>query len=453
MTRSLAFKLTLSFWLVSLTGVALVAFFSVRVTASEFDVFLDARERATLATQLADYFAENGRWRGVDSIVAEWNRNGRNVILTTPDGRVVTSHNGDEFARRVPPNVLSSGTPIEVNGRLVGILTPGGSPPPPIRDALLGQRNDFLARTSRAVVLAALGATAVSLLLGIVLARTLTRPVQELTTATRAVAQGELNQQVSVHSDDELGQLARAFNQMSADLARAQSLRRQMTADIAHDLRTPLSLILGHAEALSEGVLPPAKETFHVIHDEARRLNRLIEDLRTLSLAEAGNLTLTPRPVAPIDLLARAVTAHTPAAQQKQITLRQTAPDTLPAVTVDPDRIAQVFDNLLTNAIRHTPAGGTITLAAKETQNNSPSTEHGLQFSITDTGPGIPEEDLPNVFERFYRADRARHRSEGGSGLGLAIAKSIVQAHNGRIWAESTPGTGTTFSFTLPLAK
>lgn len=444
MTRSLAFKLTLSFWLVSLTGVALVAFFSVRVTASEFDVFLDARERAMLATQLADYFAENGRWQGVDSILAAWNQEGRNVSLATPDGRIVSPYAGNEIGRRVPPNVLNSGTPIEVNGRLVGILIPGGGPPPPIRDALLGQRNDFLARTSRAVVLAALGATAVSLLLGLVLARTLTRPVQELTTATRAVAQGELNQQVSVHSDDELGQLARAFNQMSADLARAQGLRRQMTADVAHDLRTPLSLILGHAEALSDGVLPPTQETLHVIHDEARRLNRLIEDLRTLSLAEAGELSLAPRPAAPRDLLARTVNAHAPAAQQKAITLQQEAAEGLPAVFADPDRVAQVFDNLLTNALRHTPPGGTITLTATETAA-------AVQFSVMDTGPGIPTDDLPNVFERFYRADKARQRGEGGSGLGLAIAKSIVAAHNGRIWAESTPDTGTTFSFTLPL--
>jgi signal transduction histidine kinase len=306
-------------------------------------------------------------------------------------------------------------------------------------------RNDFTGRVNRAIFLAALGAAAVSLVIGVVLARSLTRPLQEITRATQAVAQGDLTQQVPVRTDDELGRLATSFNQMSTDLAHSRDLRRQMTADIAHDLRTPLSLILGHAEALSEGVLPPTAETFDVIHDEARRLNRLVEDLRLLSLAEAGELPLATRPVQPQSLLERAVAAYSPAAQQKQVELALDAPANLPDVLADPDRMAQVLDNLVANALRYTPENGRIQLSAR--QKN-----HAIQLKVQDSGPGMDATELVHVFDRFYRGDKARQRHEGGSGLGLAIAKSIVVTHNGRIWAESAPEQGAAFIIELPLA-
>ncbi|MCI0649245.1 MAG: ATP-binding protein, partial [Chloroflexi bacterium] len=238
-----------------------------------------------------------------------------------------------------------------------------------------------------------------------------------------------------VRSDDELGELATSFNQMSADLAQARDLRRQMTADIAHDLRTPLSIILGHAEALRDGVLPATAESFEVIHDEARRLNRLVDDLRTLSLSEAGELPLTRRPTPPAELLERAVAAHAPQARQKEIALQVEAAAGLPAVDVDPDRMAQVLDNLVGNALRYTPAGGRISLGARP----DPA---GVVLMVEDSGPGVPAGELPFIFERFYRGDKSRQRAAGGSGLGLAIARAIVEAHGGRIAAESAPGEG-----------
>jgi signal transduction histidine kinase len=348
------------------------------------------------------------------------------------------------MGNRVPRGWLNRGTPIEVDGDQVGqiIFAEGrgmgmGIPPSP--------RTDFATRVNRAIFLAAVGATAVSLIIGVVLARSLTKPLQEITRATQAVAQGDLAQQVPVRSDDELGRLATSFNQMSADLVKSRDLRRQLTADIAHDLRTPLSLILGHAEALSDGVLPPTPETFDVIHDEARRLNRLVEDLRLLSLAEAGELTLATRRVQPQSLLERALVAHAPAAQQKQIELTLDAPPDLPEVAVDPDRMAQVLDNLVANALRYTPENGRIQLSAQ--QNHT-----AVQLKIQDSGPGMDATELAHVFDRFYRGDKSRQRHDGGSGLGLAIVKSIVVAHNGRIWAESAPGQGATFIIELPLA-
>jgi signal transduction histidine kinase len=311
-----------------------------------------------------------------------------------------------------------------------------------VRRGLAGAELLFLARVNQAVIFASLIATAVALLLAVLLARTLTRPLRELTAATRAVAKGDLAHKVPVRSEDELGELAVSFNLMNTELAQAQELRHQMTADIAHELGTPLSLILGHSEALSEGVLPPQPETFHVIHDEARRLSGLVDDLRTLSLAEARELPLTRRPASPRALLERAAAAHAPRAKQGNILLQLGADKQLPDVNVDSDRMAQVLDNLLGNAFRYTPAGGEIRLSA------SPGLD-GVRLSIQDSGPGIPAGELPYVFERFYRGDKSRQRHEGGSGLGLAIARSIVEAHDGRIWAESEPGRGATFIIEL----
>jgi signal transduction histidine kinase len=216
-----------------------------------------------------------------------------------------------------------------------------------------------------------------------------------------------------------------------------------MTADIAHDLRTPLSIILGHSEALSEGVLPPSSETYHVLHEEAKRLSRMVEELRTLSLAEAGELDLVLRPVSVEDLLARTVAAYGPQAEKKGVELTMDASHDLPDIEVDPDRMAQVLDNLMSNALRFTPEGGRVQLSASAYRGQ-------VQLIVEDDGSGIPAEDIPYIFTRFYRGDNARSGQEGSSGLGLPIARSIVEAHGGQISAESERGQGMRFIVRLP---
>jgi signal transduction histidine kinase len=269
-------------------------------------------------------------------------------------------------------------------------------------------------------VVSALVAVLLAFTLGSMLALGLTRSLRELTEATVAIARGKLGMQVKVRSKDELGELAVSFNKMSRDLASATQARRQMTADIAHDLRSPLSVIAGYAEALNDGKLPGTPETYTILHQETRHLSRLVEDLRTLSLADAGELTLNRIPTQAAWLLEQAALRHAVAAEQAGITLRTETVLTSASVPVDPERMAQVLDNLVLNAFRYTPEGGQIVLSAIPAHES-------VQLRVTDTGSGIAAEDLPHIFDRFYRGDKSRQQN-GESGLGLAIARSIVEA-------------------------
>jgi signal transduction histidine kinase len=302
---------------------------------------------------------------------------------------------------------------------------------------------EFIQRINLYLLYGALVGMVIALVLGIILSRTLTRPIRELTRATHAVSEGDLSQQVPVRSKDELGELAQAFNKMSAELSRSINARRQMTADIAHELRTPLSLILGHAEAVHDGVLQPSTENFEIIREEATRLEHLINDLRTLSLADAGELSMQVETIEPQRLIQEVSILYQYQAQKRNIAFALEVAPNLPLIEVDPGRITQVLTNILDNALRHTPEGGRILFAAREVENM-------VEVSVQDSGPGLSIEDLDRIFERLYRADPSRHREDGGSGLGLAIAKSIVQAHGGQISAEAEPGSGLRIKIRLP---
>jgi signal transduction histidine kinase len=231
---------------------------------------------------------------------------------------------------------------------------------------------------------------------------------------------------------------------MSADLARSNQLRRQMTADIAHDLRTPLTVIGGYIESLREGVLEPNPARFDVMHQEVQHLQHLVEDLRTLSLADAGELKLNRQRIAPQTLLEQTASAFKHQAEQKQIALQVIAEPGLPEIAVDEIRIAQVMGNLVSNALRYTPDGGRIVLSAQRQAGQ-------VRLSVEDNGAGIASDALPQIFERFYRGDTSRHQSNSESGLGLAIVKSLVEAHGGTITAQSEGvGTGSAFSVCFP---
>ncbi|MBX7233882.1 MAG: HAMP domain-containing histidine kinase [Caldilineales bacterium] len=445
--RSLTLKLTLSFLVVGLIGAVLVALFVGLRTRSEFDRFVLDAYQSNLLQSLTSFYQEEGSWENIGAIVIRtpW-RHGPEfapapVVLADGVGEVIYGGGSYQVGQKLSRADLTRAVPVAVDGQVVGRLlfeTDGvatSSRPSP--------EAAFLQRVNRAILFGALGATAAALLLGILLARGISGPVRDLTLATQAVAQGELGRQVEVHTRDEIGELAASFNRMSTDLARESELRRQMTADIAHDLRTPLSVILGYTEALSDGKLKGAPAMYGVMHDEAMHLQRLIDDLRTLSLADAGELSLALVKCAPQSLLDRVAAAHAVAAAEKNITLQVRADPTLPEVMVDPERMAQVLNNLVSNALRFTLSGGSVSLAAEAAPGQ-------VRLLVRDSGVGIAADDLPKVFERFYRGDRARSESEGESGLGLAIAKSLTEAQGGRISVASEVGQGTTFTITLP---
>jgi two-component system sensor histidine kinase BaeS len=454
--RSLAGRLTLAFLLVGVLGVLLFALLIGQRTRTEFDRFLSDRDQAILIDALSDYYDEYGDWAGVRQALATppLNHYAADILLLDANGVVELPRRGFERGERYPLDDAEAKTELEVDGQTVGYVVwlaaegrpgpnrpgPNGRPPAQLEDA-------FWDRILWAAIASALITILVALLLGWLLARTLSAPVRALTSATQAMAAGDLEQRVEVHTQDEIGDLARSFNRMSADLARASQLRKQMTADLAHDLRTPLSILRGYLEGLQEAQLEGTPGLYTLMHEEVLHLQRLVEDLRLLSLADAGELSLNRRLIDPAALVERTGLLYFVAAEQQGVQLRVEAAEDLPSILVDTDRITQVLNNLVSNALRHTQQGE-IVLSARE--NGS-----GVILSIRDSGSGIAAEDLPFVFDRFYRGDKSRQRADDGasSGLGLAIAKAIVEAHGGAIQVESMPGRGTTFNMTLPAVE
>jgi signal transduction histidine kinase len=294
-------------------------------------------------------------------------------------------------------------------------------------------------------LLAGLISAAIALVMARWLARGMTKPLREMAAAARKMEQGDYSRRVHTRSRDEVGQLAAAFNRMSAELESLENLRRDLVANVSHELKTPISALRAHLENLLDGVERPDPETLQVMLTQSERLGRLVEQLLDLSRLESGDVPLSPEEVALGSLVHEVVSEIEIARSGADVRLTEEVPDDLPRVFVDRERVHQVLFNLLDNAVRFTPPGGAVTVSAHR-HNGS------VDVHVADTGPGIAAEHLPRVFERFYRVDTARSREDGGTGIGLAIARSVVEAHGGRIRAESEVGKGSVFTFELPVA-
>jgi len=438
-------KLVLAFLLISMVSSGIIVLFTRVATNREFEKFVSDRYRSELVDELARYYQRNQTWDGVDREFKQFGRDSNNhdydrplyFSIAEPDGKIVVAGTDRKLGEILSMEELSHCLPIQVDNKIIGVLLLAASPDRnPMED-------EFLRRLNGSIFLSAVGTIIVALLLGVLLSRSITRPIRELTKATHAMAGGNLNQTVNVRSRDEIGELAKSFNKMSSDLSRSFNLRKQMTADIAHELRTPLSLIIGHAEGVHDGVLEPNHENFEIIREEAERLEHLVNDLRTLSLADAGELSVDFQPVNINDLMSDVYTHYISLFNQHHITLNLKPAPVILKANLDPSRFSQVLNNILDNALRYTPEGGSVEMETAQVENK-------IRISIQDNGEGVTPEIAAHLFDRFYRADEARNRNDGGSGLGLAIAKSIIEMHNGKIWAESEKGRGLRMVIELP---
>jgi signal transduction histidine kinase len=445
--HSLNFRLLASFALVIIVIIGSVFFFTYRTTRTEISRFgerIDEMQARRLEAELSNHYLRQRGWGDIQPFVVQLgNIYGRRIILTDTSGTIVADSEEELLGSSHPDDIPGRSMSTRMGTGTIGILYID-----PIDSSEITRASLQIAynTTGRYFLLGGLVAIAIALLLTFILSRRILAPVKALTHAARQLGKGDFSQRVNFKGKGEVGELAQSFNAMADNLEHAEQLRRNMVADVAHELRTPLSNLNGYMEAISDGIVSPDANTIRFLNEEASSLSRLVDDLQELSLADAGKLKLIYQQEDVSNLIREAVTALQTKAEAKGLMISADLPAGLPRVSIDSHRIKQVLHNLLENAIAHTGQGGSITVTARQQPNE-------VNISVADTGEGISAEDIPHIFERFYRVDKSRARATGGSGLGLTITKRLVEAHNGRIEVKSELGQGTTFTFTLPVTK
>ena len=411
-----------------------------------------------LVDRLEEYYAGHGSWEGVspllegaDSALFFNATNRRVLVLTDADGGVLYATAGADNPARLEASQLQQSLPISVKGRTVGFLDLvqweqeserpfAFSAPDDISPGLVDRASGFLFQ-----VLLIGGVLAIGF--GVHVSRRLSAPLTRLVNGTQAIARRDLSVRVKEQGSTEMREVSNSFNRMAAALEDAESLRRSMLNDIAHELRTPLTVLEGNLRAILDDVYPLDKAEITRLYDQTRHLHRLVDDLRLLAQAEARQLPLQRSPSDLAVLLEEVAELFSPLAGEKNISLDTSLPRSSVIAAVDHMRFAQTLQNLLTNALQHTPAGGVITLSLQVEDEMA-------AISVADNGDGIAPEDIPRVFDRFYRVDTNRTRDTGGVGLGLAIAQALVKAHDGEIEVTSAGlEQGSTFTIRLPLAQ
>jgi two-component system, OmpR family, sensor histidine kinase BaeS len=468
---SLRWKLGGALLLVVLLSVGIMAYLTNQNTTAQFQQYLQSGNSAytqRLVNILEQFYAQQQNWGGVQEIlVASLRSNGDRLILADSSLKIVGDTANQLIGKPAATLSTDNGTSIHATGKVVGTLylslsstgsgrgymggrgTMGVSGSPTQTNIQTSEGN-FLSRVNSYIWIAGIISISVALLLGIFLTRQITRPLRSLDTGAKHLSEGDLTYRVKVHSNDEIGRVALSFNDMAVKLENSEESRRRLVSDVAHELRTPLTIIQGTVDGIKDGVFQPDEEHLNSIREQTLLLTHLVNDLRDLSLAESGQLKLDRQPSDIVDLVKRKITQFEVNARQKNIRLLLQSQPGIPSISIDTRRIEQVLGNLLSNAIRHTPEGGQIQISVKVAGNDLVSGKNSLIVSVSDTGEGIPAEHLPHIFERFYRVETSRSRSQGGAGLGLAIVKQMVRAHGGQVWVESQSGKGSTFYFSLP---
>jgi len=440
MKDSLQFRIMLAFSLVILVTIGAVFFFfdqATRTRIQSFEESIEYKLEARMAGELSQYYRVRGSWEGVQPLVEQLgNVSERRIILVDTEKIVVADSEGDLLGK--PYESDSPGTILQPSwkqGPLAMLY---------VSEAKSASLYILYNAVGRFLIWGACVAIAIALIITFFLSRRISAPICALTETARKLGQGDFSQRVQVRDKTEVGELGQAFNSMAGDLEKGERLRRNMVADVAHELRTPLSNVRGYLEAIREGVVKPDAATIRSLEEETTLLSRLVDDLQDLSLAEAGKLELVCQSEDVAELINRTVAAMQAQAIAKEVSLSTDLPQGLPLVNIDSQRINQVLRNLLENALAHTAKGDAINVAAARQGD-------WVEISVADTGEGIPPDDLPNIFERFYRVDKSRARATGGSGLGLTIAKHLVESHGGKIEVQGKLGEGSRFSFTLPV--
>ncbi|HEX9897040.1 MAG TPA: ATP-binding protein [Dehalococcoidales bacterium] len=456
MIHSLQFRLLLAFVLVILVAIGTVSIFVLQNTGNEleqFDIRTEQNQADRTGFLLSQYYYINNlSWDGVQTIVEQMGTaEGQHIVVTDATGTIVANSQGNSLGKQyhttAPGIKLFLPSPPSRGGRptsssqetVIGMLYIN---PENARPALTKNLADTI---NQFLLWGGLLAIAIALVLTLVLSRRISSPVRALTTTARKLGQGDFSQRVPSKGKGEMAELAQAFNSMADDIERNEKLRQNLVADTAHELRTPLSNLRGYLEAIKDDVVKPDATTINSLYEEATLLTRLVDDLQELALADASELKLVIQAEDISGVIKQAVVSSQSQASDKGITLLTDLPDKLPLCNIDSQRIAQVLHNLINNAATHTPREGSITISARESDKY-------VEVIVADTGEGIPVEELPNIFERFYRVDRSRSRRTGGSGLGLTIAKRLVEAHGGKISVQSEPGKGSRFTFTVPVS-
>jgi two-component system OmpR family sensor kinase/two-component system sensor histidine kinase BaeS len=462
-------RLTLAFAAVIIMSAVTIALLAGLTASHAFRRYLsysDSSLHQALNEQLVEYYRLQGSWEGVEYLMGGLMLIPRpmrrppphmmpgtvdiqdaqiRIVLADEDNRVVYDSLDPSPSRRLSRDERAAAQDVVLNDEVIGHLVIAW----PIRSDLLGPlEQSFVERLRWLLIAGTLVAAALGVVLSVILSRSLAAPLQRLATAARAIADRDFSRRVEVEGSVEMAEVSQAFNEMAETLEHSERQRQNMVADVAHELRSPLTILQGNLQAILDDVYPLEKAEVSRLYDETRLLARLVDDLRELALADAGQLRLNLVPTDVAQVAGALADSLAPVVEAQAATLQLQVPEDLPPVRADPDRVAQVLRNLLLNALYHTPAGGSIQVMARQAGDF-------VEVAVSDTGEGIAPEDLAHVFDRFWRGDRARTR-EGrwgsGSGLGLSIAQSLIEVQGGRIWAESKPGQGSIFRFSLPLA-